>query len=91
MKKLLAGAILATTALAAPASAWESQVVACYDKVWVGPKYKYTKELVMAGHSEWEHRNGQMIKVWYPPVYKEKKTMVSKGYYVAKKAACVTK
>jgi len=87
MKKVLAGAILAS-ALAAPAFAWESQVVACYDKVWVPAKYEYKKELIMADHSEWEWRNGQMVRVYYPAVYKETKHLAAKGYYIAKPAAC---
>jgi hypothetical protein len=88
MKKVLACAVVAASTLAAPAFAWEGKVKACYDKVWVGPKYKVTKELVMAGHTEWEHRNGQMVKVWYPSVYKENRTMTKKGHYVAVKAPC---
>lgn len=87
MKKVLAGAILAS-AIAAPAFAWESQVVACYDKVWVPATYKYTKTLIMAAHTEWEWKNGQMVKVYYPAVYKEDKHLAKEGYYVAKKAAC---
>lgn len=87
MKKVLAGAILAAS-FAAPAFAWEGQVVACYDKVWVPAKYEYTQKLIMASHTEWEYKNGQMIKVYYPAVYKESKHMVKAGHYVAKKAAC---
>lgn len=88
MKKVLAGAFIAAAALAAPASAWEGQVVACYDKVWVPAKYSYTKKLIMAAHTEWEYKGGQMIKMHYPAVYKEMKHMVKPGHYVARKAAC---
>lgn len=88
MKKVLAGAIIATAALAAPAFAWEGQVVACYDKVWVPAKYKTHKELIMASHKELEHRNGQMVEVYYPAVYKEHKRKVKAGHYVARKVAC---
>ena len=88
MKKVLAGAILAASTLAAPAFAWEGKVVACYDKIWVPAKYAYTKELIMASHTEWEWQDGQMVKVWYPAVYKEKKHMKSPGHYIARKAAC---
>ncbi len=88
MKKLLMGAALALTTVAAPAFAWEGKVVACYDKIWVPAKYKVEKKLIMAAHKEWEWRNGQMIKVWYPAVYKEIEHQVSEGYYIARKAAC---
>ncbi|KUF11556.1 hypothetical protein [Pseudoponticoccus marisrubri] len=88
MKKVLAGVFLAATALAAPAMAWESQVVACYDKVYVPPKYKTHKKLVMAAHYEWEHKHGQMVKVYYPAVYKEYRHKEHEGYYVARKAPC---
>ncbi|MDA7424233.1 hypothetical protein [Thalassococcus lentus] len=88
MKKVLLGAVFAASAFAAPAFAWEGQVVACYDKVWVPAKYKYNKTLVMAAHSEWEHKNGQMIKMHYPAVYKEHKHLVKPGHYVARKAPC---
>ncbi|WP_417205363.1 hypothetical protein [Antarctobacter sp.] len=87
MKKVLVGALIAA-AFAAPAMAWEGKVVACYDKVWVPAKYGYKQHLIMAAHTEWEYKNGQMIKVHYPAVYKESKHMVKEGYYVAKKAAC---
>ncbi len=88
MKKVLIGAFLAASALAAPAFAWEGQVVACYDKVWVPAKYSTSKTLIMAAHTEWEHRNGQMIKVHYPAVYKEMKHLETPGHYVARKAPC---
>ncbi|WGW02991.1 hypothetical protein [Tropicibacter oceani] len=88
MKKVLAGAILAVTAMAAPAFAWEGQVVACYDKVWVPAKYSYTKTLVMASHTEWEHQNGQMVKMHYPAVYKQMKHLETAGHYLAVKAPC---
>jgi hypothetical protein len=89
MKTLIAGAIFATAALAAPAFAWEGKVVACYNKVWVPAQYSTTKKLVMAAHTEWEHRNGQMVKVWYPAVYKESEHKISDGHYVARKGPCV--
>jgi hypothetical protein len=88
MKKVLAGLVLAASAFAAPAMAWEGQIVACYDKVWVPAKYNYTKKLIMAAHTEWEYKHGQMVKVHYPAVYKESKHLVKPGHYVAKKAAC---
>ncbi|MBL6429599.1 MULTISPECIES: hypothetical protein [Maritimibacter] len=88
MKKLIAGAVLAS-AFAAPAFAWEGHVVACYDKVWVPASYAYSKKLIMAAHTEWEHnKKGQMVKVHYPAVYKEIKTMTAPGHYVAKAAKC---
>jgi len=88
MKTLLVGAVLAMSALAAPAFAWEGKVVACYDKIWMPAKYKKSKELIMASHTEWEWKDGQMVKVWYPAVYKESEHQVSPGYYIARKAAC---
>ncbi|GGB03154.1 hypothetical protein [Allosediminivita pacifica] len=88
MKKIVAGAFFAVTAFAAPAMAWEGQVVACYDKVWVPASYEYSKKLIMAGHKEWEYKNGQMVKVWYPPVYKEIEHMTQPGHYIARKAPC---
>ena len=88
MKRLLAGAALALSTLAAPAFAWEGQVVACYDKVWVPATYTYTKKLIMGAHTEWEYKNGQMIKVHYPAVYKEIAHLKTPGHYVAKKAPC---
>ena len=88
MKKLLMGAALAFTTVAAPAFAWEGQVGACYDKIWMPAKYKTHKKLIMAAHTEWDYRNGQMIKVHYPAVYKESQHQVAPGYYVARKAAC---
>lgn len=89
MKKMIAGAVLAASAFAAPAFAWEGQVVACYDKVWVPAKYSYSKSLVMAAHTEWEHnKKGQMVRMHYPAVYKESKKLVTPGHYVAKKAKC---
>ncbi len=88
MKKVLAGAALALATLAAPAFAWEGKVVACYDKVWVPAKYSYHQKLIMAAHTEWEYKHGQMVKVHYPAVYKEYKKMEKAGHYVAKKATC---
>lgn len=88
MKKVLAGAALAIASFAAPAFAWEGQVVACYDKVWVPAKYSYSQKLIMAAHTEWEYKHGQMIKVHYPAVYKEMKHLSKAGHYVARKAAC---
>lgn len=89
MKKLIAGAVLAASAFAAPAFAWEGHVVACYDKVWVPASYSYTKKLIMAAHTEWEHnKKGQMVRMHYPAVYQEVKTMTAPGHYVAKAAAC---
>ncbi len=89
MKKLIAGAILAASTFAAPAFAWEGQVVACYDKVWMPAKYATSKKLIMAAHTEWEHnKRGQMVKMHYPAVYKEMKSLVTPGHYVAKKAKC---
>ncbi len=88
MKKVLAGAILAAS-FAAPAFAWEGQVVACYDKVWVPAKYSTSKTLIMAAHTEWEHNgHGQMIRMHYPAVYKENRSLVEPGHYVAVKAPC---
>ncbi|EBA08979.1 hypothetical protein [Sagittula stellata] len=88
MKKVLAGAAV-LAALAAPAFAWEGQVVACYDKVWVPAKYNTSKTLIMAAHTEWEHAaNGQMVQMHYPAVYKENKTLAAPGHYVAVKTAC---
>jgi len=88
MKKVLAGAVVAAS-LAAPAFAWEGQVVACYDKVWVPAKYDAVQTLIMAAHTEWEHNaHGQMIRVHYPAVYKEDKILVEPGKYVAVKAPC---
>lgn len=88
MKKVFAGAAV-LAALAAPAFAWEGQVVACYDKVWVPAKYATSKTLIMAAHDEWEHNgNGQMVKMHYPAVYKENKSLTTPGHYVAVKAPC---
>lgn len=88
MKKVLAGAIIAASTLAAPAFAWEGNVVACYDKIWVPATYSTSKHLIMAAHTEWEYRGGQMVKIHYPAVYKESKHMKSNGHYVARKAPC---
>ncbi|SPF81335.1 hypothetical protein [Pseudoprimorskyibacter insulae] len=89
MKKLLIGAALVASSFAAPAFAWEGQVVACYDKVWVPAKYDYSKKLIMAAHSEWEHnKKGQMVKVYYPAVYKQSKHLKEAGHYVAVQAPC---
>ena len=87
MKTIISAAILAS-AFAAPALAWEGQVKACYNKVYVPTSYHTSKHLVMGAHTEWEYRNGQMIEVYYPAVYKEKKTVKTPGHYIAKKAAC---
>lgn len=88
MKKVLIASVLAAAGFAAPAMAWEGHVVACYDKVWVPATYSTHKRLVMKAHTEWEHRNGQMVKVHYPAVYKEHKTLKTAGHYVAKKSVC---
>lgn len=88
MKRLLAGAAIALSTLAAPAFAWEGHVVACYDKIWVPAKYTYSKKLIMAGHTEWEWKGHQMVKVHYPPVYKEMKHLKHAGHYIARKAPC---
>lgn len=86
MKKFAIAALLA--AVAAPAFAWEGHVVACYDKIWVPAKYDTYKELKMAAHTEWEYKNGQMVKVHYPAIYWERKKLVHPGHYIARKAPC---
>ena len=87
MKKILAGAIVAA-AFAAPAFAWEGQVVSCYDKVYMPPEFDTSLELIMAAHTEWEHVNGQMVQMHYPAVYREHRTMTKPGHYVARRAPC---
>lgn len=89
MKTALIAAAVTAIGFAAPAVAWEGKVVACYDKVWVGPEYKVTKKLVREAHYKWEHNKaGQATKVWYPAVYEQVKTQTSNGYYLEVKAAC---
>lgn len=79
---------VAAASFSVPAMAWEGHIVKCYDKHWVPAKYGSSKKLIMAAHTEWEHRNGQLVKVHYPAVYKEMKHKVSDGYYIARKAPC---
>lgn len=86
MKMITAAVVLAS--FAAPAMAWEGQVVACYDSVYVPPQYKTHKKLHSGAHTKWEHRGNQMVEVYYAPVYIESRVQVSKGYYLKRKAAC---
>jgi hypothetical protein len=88
MKTKIIAAAMLMVSFAAPAMAWEGQVVACYDSVWVPPQHKTTKHLHSAAHTKWEHRGNQMVEVYYAPVYIEKRTQSSKGYYLKRKAAC---
>lgn len=88
MKKTILTTVAATLMMAAPAFAWEGKTVACYDKVWVGPKYTAVKELVKPAKYKYEHRHGRVEKIYYAPVYVEKKTKVSDGYYVMKEVSC---
>jgi TRAP-type C4-dicarboxylate transport system substrate-binding protein len=76
MKKTLFSAVVVAIAFAAPAMAWEGKTVACYDKHLVPAKYSYTKHLVKASKSQYEHRNGRIELVTYPPVYRETATLV---------------
>jgi hypothetical protein len=91
MKKSLfaAAAFSAAGLFAVPALAWEGQVVECYGKVWSPPKYKYSEVLVKSSRTEWQHRNGQVVKVYYAPVYKEVKTQTHEGHWIMRKEACV--
>jgi len=85
----IAAAVMAATAFAAPAFAWEGRVVACYDKQYVGAEYKITKKLIRAAEYKWEHaKSGQVVKVYYPAVYEQIKTQVSNGYYLEVPATC---
>lgn len=88
MKKTILTSVAATLMMAAPALAWEGKTVACYDKVWVGPKYKAEKVLVKEAKYKYEHKRGHIEKVYYAPVYVEKKTKISNGYYVMKEIRC---
>ena len=83
---LLAAAAVAT--MAGSAMAWEGKAVACFDKVWVEPKYGYTYELEYPAKMKWEHRNGQMVEMHYAPIYMEKKTLLKEGHYILRKAPC---
>lgn len=87
MKTFIAGVALAI-AMAAPAFAWEGHIVACYDKVYVPAEFRTSKTLIMSAHTEWEHRNGQMVRVHYPAVYKENRHLVTPAHYVARQAPC---
>ena len=88
MKKTLFTAVIAAIGFAAPAMAWEGKTVACYDKHLVPASYTYTKHLVKAGKSQYEHRNGRIELVSYPPVYKQHKKMVSGSHYVMREISC---
>ena len=88
MKTKLIAAAVVLTSFAAPAMAWEGQVVACYDSVWVPAQYKTSKKLHSGAHTKWEHRGDQLVEVYYAPVYIEHRHQVSKGYYLKRKAAC---
>lgn len=87
---IVAAAVVAVSAFAAPAFAGDEwgKVVACYDKVWVAPKYTVTKKLIRAAETKYVYSNGQLKKVHYPAVYEEIKTLASDGYYLAQATAC---
>ncbi len=91
MKSFFAAAVVAFAAIGAPALAWEGQIVACYDKDLVGPKYSYSKTLIKPAKTQWEHRHGQLVEVYYPAVYKENRHLVQEQHYVVRKGACVVK
>jgi hypothetical protein len=86
MKLVSAAVVLAS--FAAPAMAWEGQVVACYDSVWVPDQYQTSKVLHSKARTAWEHRGKQLVEVYYAPVYIEKRTLARKGHYLKRKAAC---
>ena len=72
----------------APAFAWEGQVKACYDKIYVAPTYTTSKTLIKAAKTKWEHRHGQMVEVHYPAIYREHRHLKTPGHYIARPAKC---
>ena len=89
MKKTLVASVVALSALAAPAMAWEGRTIACYDKVWVPDEYTVTKKLHSAARTAWEHcANGQLAEVYYAPMYLEERHLKTPGHYVKRAAPC---
>lgn len=82
--------VAAATAMlfAAPAFAWEGQVVECYGKVWSPAEHSVKHKLEKHEKWMWEHRNGQLTKVYYAPVYSEVKTKTKDGYWIMRPEPC---
>ncbi|MGR3492119.1 MAG: hypothetical protein ACU0DW_08675 [Shimia sp.] len=88
MFKSISAAAAMVVALAAPAFAWEGQVVACYDKVFVPAQFSTTKHLHSKAYTKWEHRGHQLVEVYYPAMYIEKRTKTADAHYIKRKAPC---
>jgi hypothetical protein len=88
MRKFSIAATIALGTFATSASAWEGDVIACYDTVREPAQYQVHQELVRAAYTEWEHRNGQAVQVHYPAVYVERRRMVRPERYVNRPAPC---
>ncbi|MEM9854216.1 MAG: hypothetical protein AAF841_07145 [Pseudomonadota bacterium] len=88
MKTLTAVATALLMSAAAPAFAWEGQVVACYDKIFVPAEFKTSKTLHKPARTVWEHKGDQMVEVYYPAMFLEHRTLVTEAHYVKRKAPC---
>lgn len=87
-KTIMAAAAVALTSIAAPALAWEGQVIQCYDKEWVPAVYKSKDKLHKPAKEVWEHRGDQVVLVRYAPVYIRSNHLVREGMWVKVPAAC---
>ena len=88
MFKTITAAAAVAVAFASTASAWEGQVVKCYDKIFVPAEFTVTKMLHTPARTEWQHCGDQMCEVYYPAMYKEKRTLKTPAHYVKREAAC---
>ncbi|MGX9353894.1 hypothetical protein ACS3SW_01655 [Roseobacteraceae bacterium S113] len=84
----LIAAVVAVGVTAGGASAWEGKTIACYDKVYMTPKYKVTKELVKPAKRQYEYWQGMYKLVEYPAVYKEVREELEPAHYVLKEIPC---
>lgn len=92
MKRLwmtAAAALMATTAFAVPAMAWEGTVQKCYNKVYVPAQFKTTRHKIKDAKSRYEYRGSHRVElVHYPAVYVERRHKVRDGHYVLQETAC---
>lgn len=88
MKKLILLSSAALLALSTQAFAWKGRTVACYDKVWVPPKYATSMKKVMDAKTKYEHSGGLIKKVVYDAVYVEVRKKVSDGHWLMKEVPC---
>ena len=89
MKNILFAAAAASLAFAGSAMAWEARTVACYDKHWVGPTYKYKQVKIKDAKEKYVYKGDHKVElVRYDALYLEKKIKVKDGMWVMKKVAC---